>query len=323
MNITLKQAYNLFISDRETFCVPKTVTYYKDNLSQFMGFVGNSIDPDPEIQLNQLPLTVFSDYIKYLRQKKRFENHPFTPVSSDKIKNSSIRTYARAVKVFLAYCKREDLLTANIKISKLPKDDSKQILPLYQYEVNSIDKLFNDHTEFGLRNYCIIHLMLDAGLRSSEVVSLKLSNLLFDKNVIMIEDSKNNKSRVIILGSGLKSHLYKYCILYRSFNNSTDTAKQQVFIQIRGNDYINENVIKQLFARIKKKTDIERLHPHLCRHTFATSYIMGGGNLEMLRLLLGHYDYNVTRSYLHLASQYTMLHAEIYKLDPAFFRTSY
>ncbi|WP_081820350.1 tyrosine-type recombinase/integrase [Robinsoniella sp. KNHs210] len=65
------------------------------------------------------------------------------------------------------------------------------------------------------------------------------------------------------------------------------------------------------------------MHPHLLRHTFATSYIIGGGNLEMLRLLLGHYDYNVTRNYLHLAYQYMILNADIYKLDSVFFKTTY
>jgi integrase/recombinase XerC/integrase/recombinase XerD len=88
-------------------------------------------------------------------------------------------------------------------------------------------------------------------------------------------------------------------------------------------DPINTNVIKQLFARIKKSTGIERVHPHLLRHTFATSYIIGGGNLEFLRIMLGHSDYETTKIYLHLAQQTKMLHNDIYKLDPVFFKSGY
>ena len=51
--------------------------------------------------------------------------------------------------------------------------------------------------------------------------------------------------------------------------------------------------------------------------------MMGGGNLESLRILLGHYDYSVTRIYLHLANQFFVMDSDIYRLDPVLFRTSY
>ena len=88
-------------------------------------------------------------------------------------------------------------------------------------------------------------------------------------------------------------------------------------------DPINSNVIKQLFARIKKSSGLDRIHPHLLRHTFATSYIMGGGNMEFLRMMLGHSDYETTKIYLHLAQEAKMLHNDIYRLDPIFFKSAY
>lgn len=110
----------------------------------------------------------------------------------------------------------------------------------------------------------------------------------------------------------------KYCVLYRNYTQLPDHSN--VFIQMKNQKSINSNVLKQFFSRLKKKTGIERVHPHLCRHTFATAYIIGGGSLEMLRLLLGHSDYEVTRMYLHLAHQCLMLHSDVYRLDPVYFK---
>ena len=62
-----------------------------------------------------------------------------------------------------------------------------------------------------------------------------------------------------------------------------------------------------LFARIKKKKGLERVYPHLLRHTFATNFIYQGGNIEVLRVLMGHSTVNITQIYIHLASQKKLL----------------
>lgn len=315
MNYTLDRAYQLFLLDRKTFCADRTCKYYEENIEKFLEYPKSK----EVVYVNQIDTLLLSGYITELRSRYRFEGHPVLDSSSHRhIKNTSVRAYGRAVKAFVNFCKENCGLDVQIRFPKMPKDDSDQIVPLYQTEVEQIDYLFNDHTIYGVRNYCIFHLMLDAGLRCREVVSLKISNVLFDKNCIVIDYSKS-QSRVVFMAPILKQALKEYIETYRLHAD----FDEPVFLQIRSVDYINQNVIKQLFARLKKKTGIERLHPHLLRHTFATSYIMGGGNLEMLRIMLGHYDYNVTRNYLHLASQYRMLQANIYKLDPIFFKIGY
>ena len=86
---------------------------------------------------------------------------------------------------------------------------------------------------------------------------------------------------------------------------------------------LTDNLIKQLYQKVKKRSGIKRLHAHLLRHTFATSYIVGGGNLEKLRIMLGHADYNVTKTYLHLAAQFEIVRYPIYQLDVVFFEKGY
>lgn len=321
MKVTIDEAYKLFMNDRETFVAEDTLRYYRENLSRFICFCEGILSHN--FYLDDLPKDIFTQYVLLLRNTKKFELHPLTNCSDDYLKNTTINTYCRAVKAFLNFCRDEELLHVPVKIPRMPKSDAEQKVPLYQAEVDQIDSHFNLKTKIGLRNYCIFHLMLDAGLRSGEVVELKMCDLLFDKNVLSVDRSKNCKSRVVLMCPKLKQMLYKYCILYRGYNDISLSSKEKVFKNIHGAEFITENTIKQFFARLKKKADVERLHPHLLRHTFATSYIMGGGNLEMLRILLGHYDYSVTKTYLHLATQYQIMRADIYHLDSIFFKTAY
>ena len=315
MEITIDAAYKNFIDDCKTYVSGKTLAFYLDNISKFVTFCHEHYASD---LMSDLPESVLKDYVLHLRTKKKFEGHPFTPESDDVIKNSSVRTYTRAVKSFLNFCVQEHYIK-DYKRVKMPRNDARQIIPLYDEEVTKIDQTFNMSSMMGLRDFCIVHLMLDAGFRSQEVINLKIQDVLFDKDALLVVNSKGSVSRIVIMCPFLKKHLSSYFDLYRRGSAPTDA----VFIQIKTKESINENVIKQYFARLKKKTGIDRLHPHLLRHTFATSYILGGGNLEMLRILLGHSDYDVTKNYLHLANQYQILQASIYKLDPVFFQQHY
>lgn len=317
------QAYNVFLVDKETSCSDKTIAYYRENVLQFLKF----LEEDSSCELKELDYSLLTknsitSYIRFLRTKGKVRGT--AGVSTDRLKSTSVNTYIRAVKVFLNWSIEQDFIKDNFfKTVKLPRADEDSIIPLYDAEVKQIDALFSGDTETSLRNLSIIHLMLDAGLRSSEVVDLKISDLMFDKNIIRVK-GKGNKYRVVPMCPRLKIILYKYCVYFRSFSSGTvDFQKQNCFVQLKTKEPINQNCIKLLFTRLKKKTGIERIHAHLCRHTFATSYIMGGGNMEMLRILLGHYDYTVTRKYLHLANQFSIMGNEIYKLDAIFFKTVY
>ena len=191
--MTLYHAYELFIYDRECFCSERTLEYYRKNLGFFLEFVHCSLNKSvSEISLDEIPGKILADYIRYLRSKNKFEDHPFTGPKEVKLKNTTVRTYCRAVKAFLNFCNFE-YDTVFCTTVKMPKDDSEEKVPLYQNEVEEIDKLFQLKTMTGIRNYCIFHLMLDAGLRADEVVNLRICDLYFDKNIIKVVNSKGNK----------------------------------------------------------------------------------------------------------------------------------
>lgn len=304
--MTVKHAYECFLADRSIYCSPQTLISYSGHISVFFRYLTEKYNTSVDvIDFSELPAgdNIYSGFILYLRTKGG-------------VKNVTIRSYCRAVKAFLKYCYEEDYCRDYIKKVKLPKDDSVPKMPLYVSEVSAIDSTFDLLTVKGRRNYAIVHLMLDCGLRSREVCRLQVKDLDMQHNLLHINDSKGNKSRIVLCPDFVFNAVYDYL----KFKRRTEGF---VFTSLRGNNVLVKNTISQLFADLKKESGVERLHAHLLRHTFATSYLIGGGNLEFLRAFMGHYDYSVTKNYSSLAAQCKMLGADIYQLDKIFFERGY
>lgn len=79
---------------------------------------------------------------------------------------------------------------------------------------------------------------------------------------------------------------------------------------------MSDSALKQLFVRLRKRAIIDRLHPHILQHTFPTKYLMNGGDIFSLQLILGHTSLEMVRKYSHLASSYVMnAHKKFSPLD--------
>lgn len=229
----------------------------------------------------------------------------------------TIRSYCRIAKAYLRYCYQNDICIDYLKGVRLPPDDSHPKVVLYSDEVKKIDSCFDMLTEKGIRNYCIFHLMLDCGLRSQEVRHLRYENIDRERNIIHILGSKGCKSRITLIPDFLIHKIDEYVRF------SVIRSSGFLFCSLRSREPMTKESIKHFFTKLKKESGIKRLHAHLLRHTFATSYLIGGGNLEFLRVFMGHSDYNVTRIYSQFAAESKMLGVDVYQLDPVFFRKGY
>lgn len=278
-----------FIMQRKSYLAPDSVRYYEENLSRFNKWLSLS-------KLNILELTSdnLRQYIIYL--------------GLTGIKNVSLHTYYRAVRVFCSWLYQEGYIDIDItQRIKLPKDDSEIVIPLTKDDVAVIDQ-YIINSELALRNYCIFHLFLDCGLRRQEVINLKTDCIV--KNTLTIKNSKNNKSRIVLIPEFLRL----------SINNYLGKRTGIVFLNRYEQEPVTENTIKKLFANIQNLPEMERVHAHLLRHTFATSYLYYGGNMEMLRLLMGHSSYTILQNYVHLAAQEELIGSGLYELDEIFFK---
>lgn len=300
--MTIVQAYRLYLKDRAGYCSDKTLKTYSGHLDIYFDYLERTYKPITLLDFEDIPPedNIFSDYILYLRQKR-------------KVSNTTIRSYARSIRAFLNYCYQEDICRDYLKKVKLPKSDAVPPAPLLQDEVKRLDNCFALETIMGLRNYCIVHLMLDCGLRSQEVLHLEMEHVDAAHNLLHIRISKECKSRITMIPDFLIQAIRTYML---KCGRSSGT----IFYSIRKNQPLTEEGIKMLFQALKQEANIPRLHAHLLRHTFATAYLCGGGNLEFLRVMMGHSDYSVTKMYSSLAAQYKMLGVSVYQLDSIFFR---
>lgn len=301
--MTIQQLRDVYINNRSTYCSTDTILKYTDDLDLFFRFLESHYRVDPAVSgFDALTGSVYMDFILELRTRK--------------IKNSSIRSYCRSVKAFLHWTYENNFSPDYLKGVKLPKDDAVAELPLFVEDVIKIDALFDRGTEQGLRNYCIFHLMLDCGLRRQEVVHLCLHHLNAPQNILTIEKSKGSKSRFVLIPDFLIAALQQYFDL-------KGIKSGPMFYTLRAFKPITYYTVKMFYQDLKVESGIDRLHGHLLRHTFAISFLIGGGNMEFLRVFMGHFDYASTKTYVELATQLKILGAPVYKLDPIFFKFGY
>ena len=168
---------------------------------------------------------------------------------------------------------------------------------LSKYQANALLDNIKD-----FRHKTLILLMLDAGLRVSEAISLKFSNFDFKKKILFVTSLKKrgtNKVRQIPLSNRLFECLANYIKEFKVIN-----ADYFVFPSpLDPNKHVCRSSVNKYLTRIQKKINADKVHPHALRHTCATSMVATGTNLHEIADILGHEDINVTRIYTHIPSQ--------------------
>lgn len=280
---TISELYAKFLLEQKFRNNSKrTLEYYEENLTRFF----NWLESDDILSLST---DKWKEYGVYLHDKATKRN-------GDRYSESSIQGSMRATKAFYNYGIEQGVIDDKvIRQLKLPKAHNKEERILDDDEINTLFKCIDSATQTGLRNKCFIALMLDSGLRRGEIPRLNFADLDL-KTKTMIIKGKGGKQRVVPMGEISAALLKDYISRYRK-----DAGQQSPVFVEKNDERCSDNLIKQVFKRVKVSTDIKRLHPHLLRHTFATNYIADGGDLETLRLILGHANIQTTQRYLHLA----------------------
>ena len=318
--LSLKEAYDLFIEDRNAYCVDPTVRNYSNTLRYFITYMKSKYDAKAEeLDVNDINIHDLNKYSIYLKNKVRNDNNSYFKSDSTTLISSRTRKdYLKDAVAFLNFLHDNEYIEKNpAKKFKFPRVETQPVEPLTDSEVVIIDNCYNENTKLGARNLAIIHCMLDEGMRSGEVQRLKRKDINFTENYIVIRKSKNNKGRIIPLAAVPRHYLKTY------FSKlDKDLEDDDYVFSVNNGDPITEDAIKCFFQRLKKSSGVTRIYPHLLRHTFATSFILGGGDLEFLRIYMGHSSIETTQKYLHLANNMRFL-KNVYQLDKCFLKKFY
>ncbi len=205
---------------------------------------------------------------------------------------------------FYKYCLLEQISTTDpTALLEAPK--LKRSLPdtLSYEEIEALINQIDLSKPEGGRNKAIIETMYSCGLRVSEVVNLKLSNLYLDVGFIRVI-GKGDKERLVPIGSSAIKYIEIYRKNIRVHVQPKKGKEDYVFLNRRG-DELTRVMIFLIIKELAKKAGIEKnISPHTFRHSFATHLVEGGADLRAVQEMLGHESITTTEIYTHLNREF-------------------
>ena len=208
------------------------------------------------------------------------------------------------IRTFYKYCLLEDISTTDPTVL-LEAPKLKRSLPdvLSFEEIDQIIEQIDLSSAEGTRNKAIIETMYSCGLRVSEVVNLKLSQLFFDVGFLRVI-GKGNKERLVPIGNTA----IKYINIYRNNirnHQSIEAGEEDILFLNRRGKRLSRVMIFLIIKDLVRKTGINKnISPHTFRHSFATHLVEGGADLRAVQEMLGHESITTTEIYTHLDREF-------------------
>jgi integrase/recombinase XerD len=217
------------------------------------------------------------------------------------------RTQARVIsgmKGFYKYLLLENVVTEDpTEMLESPKIGFKLPVTLSVEEIDTLINAIDLSKPEGERNKAILETLYGCGLRVSELVNLKISNLFFNDGFIKVT-GKGDKERLVPLGSAAQKHISIYLDTVRTHLEIRKGFEDILFL----NHYGSKLTRIMIFMFIKKlalKAGIKKsISPHTFRHSFATHLVEGGADLRAVQEMLGHESITTTELYTHLDRDY-------------------
>jgi len=267
---------------------PRTVKIYEIGLRQFLRWFIGEFGEEGEVTAQRLRQFIASRFQK--------GNKP-----------STVRTYRDGLQAFYSFLVLDEVIPElENPMRRVPKVRFRapEIQPLTPQQVGQFLAMFDKSNLREYRDFTICVLVLDTGLRAGEVLSLKVEDIDFDRLKIRVT-GKGDKLRVVFFGettSRLLKNYLEHCRPWIADGRATLFPPKSPGAK-------NPTLpVSQLSAMIRAKMDaigVKRAHSstHRLRHTFATQFLRGGGNVFALQRILGHSSLEMTKRYCTLADE--------------------
>lgn len=276
---------------------PKTISTYTTAL--------NVLDEFLELErlskdVTRIGVSEMRGFISYLQTASAFRNHPFTPRQGKGLTGHTISVYLRAIRAFWSWLESEELIDTNpFDKVVIPKPPEKVVMPFSGEQIHSLLSQIDTSLPIGFRDWLVIVMLLDTGLRVAELEGLKIQDVDLNQRSLRVK-GKGNRERVVPFGSTIQLSLVKYLNRYRPLH--VVLGSDHLFVTRKGR-LLTANRIEALLKEYGIKAGIKgvRCSPHTLRHTFAVSYLRNGGDAFSLQLILGHSTLEMVRRYIYLA----------------------
>jgi integrase/recombinase XerD len=186
-----------------------------------------------------------------------------------------------------------------LELIEVPKTGRKLPDTLATEEIDALISAIDLSSPEGERNRAMLETLYSCGLRVSELVGLKISDLFFEEGFIKIT-GKGNKQRFVPVGSSTMKYINSYANLIRVHYPVQKGHEDILFLNRRGKQLTRAmifTIIKDLAVKISLHKTIS---PHTFRHSFATHLLENGADLRSIQLMLGHESITTTEVYMHL-----------------------
>ena len=219
---------------------------------------------------------------------------------SKKVKSPTQARIISGLRRFYDYLILEDIIVTNpIQNIETPKIGINLPVTLTIQEIDNIISSIKLTAKTGVRNIAIVELLYSCGLRVSELINLKISDLFFKESLIKVT-GKGNKERFVPISTQAQLYINNYIKDIRCFKKIKKNFEDTLFLNERGSSLSRVMIfiiLKELSisSNIKKK-----IGPHTFRHSFATHLIENGADLITIQNMLGHENITTTERYLHV-----------------------
>lgn len=260
-----------------------TVTSYKRDIEKYLTFLTEK----KTTQLDEVSRFEILDFLQTLRQSGAADNSIIRMVSS--------------LRKFHQYLKRESIVADDpMQLIDTPKKASTLPKAISPQAIEQLLEAPDTTTPLGVRDRTILELMYATGLRISELVNLKLSDMHLTMGFIQTM-GKGEKERIIPLGEIASQWLDHYLEGARVYlqDQSAETS-EYVFLNSRGKGLSRQGVWKKVKQLALEAGIDQNVTPHTLRHSFATHLLENGADLRMVQELLGHADISTTQIYTHI-----------------------
>jgi integrase/recombinase XerD len=259
-----------------------TISSYLFDLKKFYFFLSkNNIDTNP-LKIKKSTLKEFIYHI------------------SKQVQPSTQARMISGLKRFFEYLILENLIEENpLQNIETPKIGRKLPETLSVEEIDLIIKNINTKSKNKLRNTALIEVLYSCGLRVSELITLKISDLFFDEAVIKVT-GKGNKERFVPISKEAMKYVNNYIYDKRNLQKIKKGSEDTLFLNERGSG-LSRVMIYLILDELKNLAGIsKKIGPHTLRHSFATHLLENGADLITIQNMMGHENIITTERYLHV-----------------------